>query len=131
MNTVTLIGTLTKDPEIRNGSGDAKVCSMRVAESNGRKGPSLFINVSAFGRQAETCGKYLAKGRQVAISGQLRFREWEPDGGGKRSEHTIAADRVDFLPGKGRGSGNGGGNEGGNEEGGGGGGQEGGGQEGF
>jgi single-strand DNA-binding protein len=128
MNTVTLIGTLTKDPEIRNGSGDAKVCSMRVAESNGRKGPSLFINVSAFGRQAETCSKYLAKGRQVAISGQLRFREWEPEGGGKRSEHTIAADRVDFLPGKGRGSGNGGG--GGNEEGGGGGGQLGGGQEG-
>jgi single-strand DNA-binding protein len=138
MNTVTLIGTLTKDPEIRSGSGDAKVCSMRIAESNGRKGPSLFINVSAFGRQAETCGKYLSKGRQVAISGQLRFREWEPEGGGKRSEHTIAADRVDFLAGKGRGSGNGGnggGSGGGFEEGGGGGqeggGQEGGGQEGF
>jgi single-strand DNA-binding protein len=135
MNTVTLIGTLTKDPEIRSGSGDAKVCSMRIAESNGRKGPSLFINVSAFGRQAETCGKYLSKGRQVAISGQLRFREWEPEGGGKRSEHTIAADRVDFLAsakGRGSGSGNGGGG-GGYEEGGGGGGggQEGGGQEAF
>jgi single-strand DNA-binding protein len=134
MNTVTLIGTLTKDPEIRSGSGDAKVCSMRIAESNGRKGPSLFINVSAFGRQAETCGKYLSKGRQVAISGQLRFREWEPEGGGKRSEHTIAADRVDFLAsakGRGSGNGNGGGGGGYEEGGGGGGGQEGGGQEAF
>jgi single-strand DNA-binding protein len=115
MNTVTLIGNLTKDPEVRNGNGDAKVCSMRVAESNGRKGSPLFINVAAFGRQAETCSKYLSKGRQVAVTGQLRFREWEPEGGGKRSEHTIAADRVDFLPGsKDHGSGDGGGGDDGN-----------------
>jgi single-strand DNA-binding protein len=127
MNTVTLIGTLTKDPEIRNGNGNSKVCSMRLAES-GRKEAPLFINVAAFGRQAETCDKYLSRGRQVAVTGQLRFREWEPEGGGKRSEHTIAADRVDFLPGgkaQGRSSGNGaatgdgagsGGGEGGQEE---------------
>jgi single-strand DNA-binding protein len=108
MNTVTLIGTLTKDPETRNG-GETKVCAMRLAESNGRKDSPLYINVAAFGRQAETCKEYLSKGRQVAVTGQLRFREWETDEGGKRSEHTIAADRVDFLPGgKRRGSGNGG-----------------------
>jgi single-strand DNA-binding protein len=98
MNSVTLIGTLTKDPEMRGG-GEAKVCAMRLAESNGRKDSSLFINVSAFGRQAETCKQYLAKGRQVAVTGQLRFREWETEEGGKRSEHSIVADRVDFLPG--------------------------------
>jgi single-strand DNA-binding protein len=128
MNTVTLIGTLTKDPEIRNGNGDSKVCSMRLAESNGRKDAQLFINVAAFGRQAETCDKYLSRGRQVAVTGQLRFREWEPEGGGKRSEHTIAADRVDFLPGGkgqgGRGSGNGGGGDDRGGSGGGEGGQE-------
>jgi single-strand DNA-binding protein len=105
MNTVTMIGTLTKDPELRNGSDETKVCSMQVAESNGRKGAPLFINVAAFGRQAETCGEYLSKGRHVAISGRLRFREWEVEGGGKRSEHTIAADRVDFLPSAKRGGG--------------------------
>ncbi len=98
MNAVTLIGTLTRDPEMRE-NGDSKVCSMRLAESNGRKGSPLFINVAAFGRQAETCEKYLSKGRLVAVSGQLRFREWETEENGKRSEHTIAADRVDFLPG--------------------------------
>jgi len=109
MNSVTLIGTLTKDPEMRNG-GKAKVCAMRLAESNGSKDSPLYINVAAFGRQAETCDKYLSKGRQVAVVGKLRLREWETDEGGKRSEHSIAADRVDFLPGgKRRGSGNGGG----------------------
>lgn len=101
MNTVTMVGTLTRDPEMRK-RGEAKVCSMRLAE-NGRKDSPLFINVSAFGRQAETCKKYLAKGRQVAIAGQLRFREWENDEGQKRSEHSLAADRVEFLPGAGKG----------------------------
>jgi len=96
MNTVALIGTLTRDPELRNGA-EPRICSMRVAESNGRKDSPLYINVSAFGRQAEACGAYLSKGRQIAVSGQLRFREWEADGGGKRSEYAIAADRVDFL----------------------------------
>lgn len=96
MNTVTLIGALTKDPELRT-RGESKVCDLRVAESNGRKDSPLFVNVSVFGRQAETCKEYLSKGRQVAITGQLRFREWKNDEGQKRSEHSIAADRIDFL----------------------------------
>jgi len=97
MNAITLIGRLTGDPQMR-GEGEAKVCAMRVAESNGGKASPFFINVAAFGRQAETCKRYLKKGRQVAVTGQLRFREWTVEGG-KRSEHSIAADRVDFLTG--------------------------------
>jgi single-strand DNA-binding protein len=102
MNTVTMVGTLTRDPEIKK-KGETKVCAMRLAE-NGRKESPLFINVSAFGRQAETCQKYLEKGRHVAVAGQLRFREWEDDGGAKRSEYTLSADRVEFLPGRPKGS---------------------------
>ena len=89
MNTVTLIGTLTKDPEIRNGNGETQVCRMRVAESNGRKNSPLFINVSAFGRQAETCGRYLVKGRQVAVSGAAAF----PRVGERRLETLRTHDR--------------------------------------
>lgn len=96
MNTVTLIGNLTKDPEMR-GSGETKVCRMRLADSNGAKDDPVYIDVAAFGREAETCQRYLRKGRAVAVSGRLRFREWEAEGGGKRSAHSIAADRVDFL----------------------------------
>jgi single-strand DNA-binding protein len=108
MNSVTIVGTLTSDPEMRNG-GDTKVCSMRLAELNGRQGSPLFIDVAAFGRQAETCGEHLKKGRHVAVSGRLRFREWKTEEGGKRSQHSIAADKVDFLPGGKRGEGDRGG----------------------
>lgn len=115
MNTVTLIGTLTRDPEVREHS-KTKVCDIRVAESGARKDAPMYINVSAFGRQAEVCEQYLAKGRQVAVAGQLRFREWQGEDGSKRSEHTIAADRIDFLTGNGEGGGNGGGGGGGRRQ---------------
>ena len=98
MSMVMINGTLTRDPEMRNG-GETKVCSMRLVELNGRKKSPVFVNVATFGRQAETCKKYLAKGRHVAVCSQLRFHEWESEEGEKRSEHSIAADRVDFLPG--------------------------------
>ena len=99
MNTVTLIGNLTRDPEMK-GNGETKVCRMRLAESaSSKEGNPLYIDVAAFGRQAETCQRYLHKGRPVAVSGRLRFREWEGEGGVKRSAHSIAADRVQFLSG--------------------------------
>jgi single-strand DNA-binding protein len=100
MNTVTLIGNLTKDPETKD-SGGTKVCRMRLAESDSSKeGDPLYIDVAAFGRQAESCQRYLHKGRPVAVVGRLRFREWEARGGGKRSQHSITADRVQFLSGE-------------------------------
>jgi single-strand DNA-binding protein len=98
MNTVTLIGTLTKDPELR-GSAETPVCQLRLADNSGPKDEPVYINVAAFGRQAESCNTYLSKGRHVAVCGRLRFREWEGKDGVKRSEHSLAADRVDFLPG--------------------------------
>src|SRR6201986_3828931 len=96
MNSVSLTGTLVRDPEIK-ARGDRKICELRLAETGGRKDSPLFVSVSTFGRQAETCGEFLSKGRHIAVTGQLRFREWEGDDGGKRSELSIAADRVDFL----------------------------------
>lgn len=98
MNAVALNGMLTRDPKMK-GQGESRVCSMRLAESGGSKEHPLYIDVVAFGRQAEACGKYLAKGRHVAVVGRLRLREWKDSQGRKRSEHSIAADRIDFLPG--------------------------------
>jgi single-strand DNA-binding protein len=104
MNTVMLIGTLTRDPELKERE-KTKICDMRLVEAGGRREAPLYIDVSTFGRQAEVCSQYLSKGRQVAISGQLRFREWESDDGNKRSMHTIAAEHIDFLTGGGVGGG--------------------------
>ena len=116
MNTVMLIGTLTRDPELKERD-KTKICDMRLVEAGGRREAPLYIDVSTFGRQAEVCSQYLSKGRQVAVSGQLRFREWESDGN-KRSMHTIAAEHIDFLTGAGIGSKKGGRSNGGGGRGG-------------
>jgi single-strand DNA-binding protein len=97
MNSVSLVGALTKDPELKHG-GESPLCRLRLVEANGNPEQPLYINVSVFGAQAESCARYLAKGRQLAVAGRLCFREWERVDRSRRSEYSIAADRVDFLP---------------------------------
>jgi single-strand DNA-binding protein len=96
MNSFSLVGALTKDPE-QKGSGENRLCRLRLAEANGHPDHPLYINVSVFGPQAEICQEHLRKGRQVAVVGRLRFREWQRVDGQRRSEYWILADRVDFL----------------------------------
>jgi len=101
MNTVNLIGRLTRDPELRSLPSGQAVCEMRIAVDNGksREGEdrdATFIDVSSFGAQAEACAKYLAKGRQVAVEGRLVYREWQAEDDSKRSKHSVIG-RVEFL----------------------------------
>jgi single-strand DNA-binding protein len=96
MNSFSLVGALTKDPVLK-GEGETRVCRLRLAEMNGHPDHPLYINVSVFGAQAESCHEHLHKGRQVAVVGRLRFREWQRVDLTRRSEFWIAADRVDFL----------------------------------
>jgi single-strand DNA-binding protein len=96
MNSVALVGALTKDPETVR-PGDDPIARLRVVEANGHPDHPLYINVSVFGAQAKACIEHLAKGRRVAVSGRLRFREWQRVDSSRRSEYSIAADRVDFL----------------------------------
>jgi single-strand DNA-binding protein len=97
MNNVTLIGRLTKDPELQERNG-TKVCDLRIAENG--NGTTLYIDVATFARQAEVCNEHLSKGRLVAIAGRLRYSEWNAKDGSKRSRHTIVANTVRFLDGK-------------------------------
>lgn len=94
MNTVSLTGRLTRDPELQERGGKP-VCDLRIAVDNGQYDPT-YVDVSTFDGQAEACAKYLAKGRQVAVNGQLVYREWEAEDGSKRSRHSVAG-RVEFL----------------------------------
>jgi single stranded DNA-binding protein len=96
MNSLTLVGALTKDPELVGEEG-RRICRMRLAEANAHPDHPLYINASVFGPQAEACGEHLKKGSRVAVVGRLRFREWQRVDLSRRSEHFIAADRVDFL----------------------------------
>ena len=98
MNSVTLVGNLTKDPELKERD-EVKVCDLRIAENDGREERPLFIDVSVFRRQAEVCKEYLSKGRQVGVTGRLKLSEWNAKDGTRRSRHSIVADRIDFLGG--------------------------------
>jgi single-strand DNA-binding protein len=94
VNSVTLVGNLTADPVLKLLDDDRKVCQLRLAVNDQRDQP-MFIDVATFGTQAEACAKYLAKGRAVAVTGRLVYREWEADDGTRRSRHHVVG-RVQF-----------------------------------
>jgi single-strand DNA-binding protein len=102
LNSITLVGRLTSDPELRSLQSGTSVCSLRLAyntsekSSDGWKDKGNFVNVTVWGGHGETCARYLTKGSRVALKGRLAWREWESEGG-KRSETSITADRVQFL----------------------------------
>jgi len=116
LNRVTLIGRLTRDPELRHlRSGDA-VASLRIAVNGRARDESgqwvdkpNFFDVSVFGRQAETVANYMAKGRRIGIDGRLQWREWEAQDGTKRQSVEVIANDVFFLDNRGDGDGGGGG----------------------
>ena len=103
MNKVFLMGNLTRDPEVRYIPSGAAVADMRMAvnrryktQQGEDKDETCFVNVSAWGRTAETCGQYLKKGSQVLVEGRLRYDEWEKEGQ-KQSRLSVVAERVQFM----------------------------------
>ena len=118
INRVIITGNLTSDPELRSLPSGTSVCKLRVACNTRRKDNSTgewvdkpnYFDVTVWGAQGENCARYLSKGRPVAVDGRLEWREWEAEGGGKRSAIDIIADSVQFLGGRddaGGGGGNG------------------------
>ncbi len=108
---VTLVGNLTRDPELKTISTGTSVCELGVAvgrsykDSTGQwQEKASFFNVKVWGAQGENCARYLSKGRQVAVDGRLEQRSWEAEDGSKRSAVEIIADTVMFLGGPGEGA---------------------------
>jgi single-strand DNA-binding protein len=99
MNTVSLIGNLATDVELREVGEDKKVASFLLAVSRDRREAGAdFVWVAAWDRQAELCAEYLAKGRHVAVDGRLRSRTWEQEGK-RRDAVEVVARRVEFIGG--------------------------------
>ncbi|MFN8544795.1 MAG: single-stranded DNA-binding protein [Candidatus Binatia bacterium] len=123
LNKVLLIGNLGRDPEVRFTPSGRAVARFPVATSevwNDQEGQrqerTEWHNVVVWGKQAESCGQYLAKGRQVFIEGSVRSRQYDDKEGNKRYITEVIAQRVQFLGGRGgegRGAGGGGGGGGG------------------
>ncbi|AWZ48353.1 single-stranded DNA-binding protein [Clostridiaceae bacterium 14S0207] len=104
MNKVTLIGRLTKDPELQflAGNGTA-VCKFNIAVNRKFKREGQpdadFIQVVVWGKMAEATANYMSKGRQIGISGRIETRNYEKDGI-KRYITEVIAEDVEFLGGK-------------------------------
>ena len=103
MNKVFLIGNLVRDPEMRSTQSGVSVCHFTIAVNrrfrNAQTGQQEtdFLNVIAWRQLAELCGKYLAKGRKVAVMGSIQTRQYAVKDGSKRTAWDIVADEVEFL----------------------------------
>ncbi|MBC7246886.1 MAG: single-stranded DNA-binding protein [Actinobacteria bacterium] len=102
LNSVVLIGNLTRDPELRYTPSGVPVCTLRLAVNRNftnQQGEveTDYFNVIVWRNQAEKCAEYLSKGRQVAVTGRLQSRSWEGADGQKRTTIEIVADRIVFL----------------------------------
>lgn len=101
MNSVVLIGRLTKDPDVRyNPNTQLAVATFTVAidrpVASGKEKQTDFPRVTVFGRQAENCERFLAKGLLVGIQGRIQTGSYQKDGVTVYTTDVIA-DRVEFL----------------------------------
>jgi single-strand DNA-binding protein len=103
VNVVTLIGNLATEVELKDIGDDKQVASFLLAVNRPGKDEADFVWISTWNKQAETCARYLTKGKRVAVDGRLRSRSWEDSDGEKRNAIEVVANRVQFLsppPGK-------------------------------
>src|SRR3954468_4374688 len=132
-NRVLLLGNLTRDPALKYTPSQMAVCEFgvacnrkfRTAQGEDRE-EVTFVDVTAWGKQAEVINQYMTKGKPIFIEGRLKYDQWEDkNGGGKRSKLTVVIENFQFVGGRdggGEGGGGGGGGQRSYDENGGGGG---------
>jgi single-strand DNA-binding protein len=104
INRVTIVGRLTRDPELRHLASGSAVLQLGVAV-NGRQKDDAgnwtdkpnFFDVKVFGNQAEMLAQHLSKGRRIGVDGRLDWSSWEAQDGTKRSKVEVVAQSVQFL----------------------------------
>ena len=107
VNKVILLGNLGADPEIRYTPGGTAVANFRLATSETRvnkdgqkETKTEWHRIVAFGKLAEICGEYLAKGKQVYIEGKIQTRNWDDKDGNKKYMTEIVANVMQMLGGR-------------------------------
>ena len=118
-NKVFLMGNLTRDVQLKYLPSQTAVaefglaCNRKFRTANGEDREEVtFVDVTAFGKQAEVLNQYMTKGKPIFIEGRLKYDQWEDkNGGGKRSKLTVVVDNFQFIgaPGGAGGGGGGGG----------------------
>ncbi|VVM04560.1 Single-stranded DNA-binding protein [Methylacidimicrobium cyclopophantes] len=104
LNRVFLIGNLTRDPEVRYTPKGTAVGDLSMAVNTSIRGQdgqvkeeTCFVDVVAWGRQAETAKEFLQRGSPVFVEGRLQFEQWETREGEKRNRLRVRAERIQFL----------------------------------
>ncbi len=104
VNKVILVGNLGADPEIRYTTGGAAVANFRIATTESYKNKegqkedrTEWHRIVAFGKLAEICGEYLAKGKQVYVEGRIQTSQWEDKEGNKRYTTEIICNQMQML----------------------------------
>jgi single-strand DNA-binding protein len=117
-NKVMLMGNLTRDPQLRYlPSGNTAVaefgvaCNRKYKTANGEDREEVtFVDVTAWGKQAEVINQYMTKGKPIFIEGRLKLDQWEDkQGGGKRSKLSVVIENFQFVGGRDSGGGGDGG----------------------
>lgn len=104
MNKCILVGNLVRDPELTQTQSGTSVCRFSIAvnrnftNANGER-EADFINIVTWRTIAENCGKYLVKGKKVALCGQIQTRSYDDRNGEKRYVTEVVADDVEFIGG--------------------------------
>ena len=104
-NKVLLIGNLTRDPEVRYTPKGKAIATITLAvnrawtsESGEKKEEVTFVDVDVWGRQAETIGQYMSKGRPLFVEGRLRLDQWDDkETGQKRSRLKVVCENFQFI----------------------------------
>lgn len=102
MNKVYLIGNLTRDPDMRATQSGISVCNFSIAVNRRQKDvngirQTDYFDIVAWRQLADLCGKFLMKGKKVAVFGTIQTRSYEDKTGAKRTAWDIIADEVEFL----------------------------------
>jgi len=105
MQKLFIVGNLTRDPELRTTPSGKSVCNFTVAVNRRRKVDGQpdadFFRVTVWENLAENCAKYLAKGRKVALTGEVSVRTYQTQDGQTRAELDVSTNDVEFLTPKG------------------------------
>ena len=101
MNRVFVIGNLTKDPETRTTGSGVSVCNFMIAANRRFKNANGetetdYLHIVAWRQLGDLCGRYLAKGRKVAVTGSIQTRQYDAKDGTKRTAWDIVADEVEI-----------------------------------
>ncbi|MCP4322275.1 MAG: single-stranded DNA-binding protein [Alteromonadales bacterium] len=116
INSVTIVGRLTKDAELKHTNGGSAVTKFSIAVNRSRKDgdqwveEASFFDVSLWGRRGESLNQYLQRGKRLAVTGELRQDRWEQDGQ-QRSRVFIHANNIQLLDGQNKDNSNGGNNQ--------------------